>query len=134
MKIVVGRPPNYEEIVAAFPLAARMPGVIFAYGSEIFNPSGNLLPASLVVHESVHSERQAEVGGPSLWWRDYISDIEFRFGEEVLAHRAEYQHFNTSGAGRNARRQYLSQVAHRLASPLYGSMVSASKAKALISA
>lgn len=133
LKIVAARPPNYDEIVAAFPQAARMPGVIFAYGFTIYNPSGNPLSPSLVAHEHAHAERQQAVGGPDTWWRYYIADKQFCFDEEVIAHRAEWRHFSATGAGRNARRAYLSQVALRLASPLYGKMISASKAKVLIS-
>lgn len=133
MRIIIARPPNYDEVIKAFPEAARRPGVIFCYGSAIFNPSGGFVSPSLVAHERAHAERQA-LTCPAAWWARYIEDIQFRFDEEVLAHRAEWAHFSATSAGRNARRVYLSQVALRLASPLYGKMTTVAKAKAVITA
>lgn len=134
MKVVTGRPPNYDRIVEAFGHLAMRPGVIFCYGDTIYNPGGKPVPPSLVVHERAHSLRQEEMNGPEFWWDRYIADPAFRLAEEIIAHRAEWMYFNSSGAGRNARRVYLSQAAHRLASPLYGSLISAAKAKQVISA
>lgn len=134
MRIVAARPPNFDTIAKAFGHLALRPGTIFAYGDTIYNPGGGDVSPSLVCHERAHALRQAETAGPEAWWAAYIEDPQFRLREEIIAHRAEWMHFNASGAARNARRVYLSQVAQRLASPLYGSLISAAKARQIISA
>jgi hypothetical protein len=41
--IIVDRPPNFDEVLAAFPNADK-PGVIFAYDGHVYNPSGGVIP------------------------------------------------------------------------------------------
>jgi hypothetical protein len=55
--IIVARPPNFEQIHAAFPRADK-PGVMFAYDGKIYNPSGGIIPPALIAHEEVHLIRQ----------------------------------------------------------------------------
>lgn len=126
MRIVKDYPPIFDEIDRAFNLNGRR--VIFAWGDTIFNPYDIDVPPCLLAHEAVHGARQgADILG---WWRRYMDEPAFRFAEEVPAHIAEYQSL-VSGAGgnRDARRRYLTHVAQRLASPLYGSLISVDKAK-----
>lgn len=130
MNIIKAPPPNYAEIIAAFPFVATQRGVFFCYGGTIFNPDGFTLRPSLVAHEREHSKRQN--GNPAAWWERYISDVEFRFNEELAAHRVEYASF--SGLPRNQRRLELRQIARRLAGPLYGRLVSVREAKKMICA
>lgn len=120
------RPPNFEEIRAAFPLAANK-GVIFAYAPDIYVPDGTELPASLVAHEEVHIARQQDLGVDE-WWKRYLIDVKFRFEEELLAHRAEYQFLAAQAESRPVRRQMLKLVAKKLAAPLYGNLISVEKA------
>lgn len=132
MRIVVGRPPNYEEIVAKFPLASTR-GVIFTYGDAIYAPSGGTVSPSLRAHEGAHAERQGRhKGGPDGWWRDYLEQQDFRFVEELVGHRAEYRQFCASEPDRERRAQMLHMVATRLASPLYGSLVTVREARGAI--
>lgn len=112
--IRIERPPNFKQILSAFPGASR-PGVIFAYGADIYNPSGNVIPTALLAHESVHCERQKD---PSRWWTHYISDAEFRYREELAAHVAEYS-TQAVGLDRNHRVKLLMSTAARLVAPLY---------------
>lgn len=119
------RPPNFEKILSVFPMAANS-GTIFAY-LDIYVPSGHDLPASLIAHEAVHCQRQAEMG-VDLWWDKYLTDPEFRYHEELLAHRAEWKHLSENGS-RQVRRQALKETAKRLASPLYNKMVTLDQAK-----
>jgi hypothetical protein len=128
MKIVIDRPPMWDEIDAAFKVEGKP--VIFAWGDKIYNPEGGEITPELVAHEEVHGERQgADVRG---WWERYIKDPHFRLAEEVPAHRAEYRHFCTRSIDRNARALYAHAVALRLCSPLYGRMVSLKEAIALV--
>ena len=132
-EIVYGRrPPNFDAILTVFPMAAK-PGVVFSYGHQIFVPSGKPLPPELIDHEEVHCARQLALG-LDLWWEKYLSDVNFRYWEELLAHRAEYQAMLDRAPSRPARRMALKVVAQKLSSRLYGGMVSLDQAKKAISA
>ena len=142
MRIIFDRPPNYAAILAAFPTIAGRAGVIFAYGPAIYNPGRVKITPALMAHESVHAERQESLfpsGGPDDWWDHYIANQDFRLGEEILAHRAEYRRIcETPGVDkpvmgfRSGRAWHLAELARRLASPMYGTMVSVAEAKRLI--
>ena len=118
-EIVIDRPPNFDRIVAAFPDAVK-PGVIFAYGDRIYNPSGGVIPAALMRHEGVHCNRQLIGMDNSVerWWERYLVDAEFRYQEELKAHVAEYQ-AQLPGLDRNSRAKLLMATAARLCAPLY---------------
>lgn len=113
--IIVGRPPNFDRILAAFPDADK-PGVIFAHG-DIYNPSGNVIPPALIAHEEVHLNRQRN-GGPTKWWESYLADSEFRYNEELLAHVAEFKMQRVT-KDRNFGAGLLMRTAMRLTAPLY---------------
>lgn len=117
--IIVDHPPNFERIRAAFPDAIA-PGVIFAYGEHIYNPSGKPIPHALLAHEAVHQARQVMGGidGPTIWWNNYLVDPEFRYGEELLAHAAELM-AQLPGLDRNQKHKLLMSTAARLVAPLY---------------
>lgn len=129
MRILVEYPPLYEEIVRAFP-AARDGGVIFAWGDTIYNPSNILVSRELVAHEMVHGTRQRDnVTG---WWKQYLVDAAFRLTEELPAHQAEYWAYCNRHANSRKRSEYLNEVAVKLASPLYGSLLSVEQARRAI--
>lgn len=133
MRVVVARPPLFAEIDAAFGVAGKP--VIFAWGDTIYNPQGGPISVELQAHESVRGQRQG--GAIEAWWRRYIAEPEFRLAEEIPAHQAEYREFcrnNVNGKARNGRRLVLHHIAARLASPLYGRLVSYDAARKLIKA
>jgi hypothetical protein len=113
--IVNERPPNFEQLLAAFPRADQ-PGVLFAYYPNIHNPGGIVVPPALIAHEEVHLNRQRDAG-PTTWWDQYLTDNGFRYNEELLAHAAEFkaQRYND----RNASARLLTATALRLVAPLY---------------
>jgi hypothetical protein len=119
MKIEIARPPNFEQILAAFPNADK-PGVIFAFGDTIYNPSGIPIPAALLAHETVHCHRQCHPGkmSPEIWWTLYIQDNHFRYSEELFAHVAEYK-AQKHGLDGNHKAKLLMATAARLVAPLY---------------
>lgn len=127
-QIIKTRPPNFEAIAARFPRARTSP-VIFAYAPNIYAPSCDVPPA-LYTHECVHIERQLEIG-VEVWWDRYLSDDSFRYHEELLAHRAEYQAMIYLNTSRQARRVALKDVAKKLAHALYeyGAAITFEKAK-----
>jgi hypothetical protein len=123
MKIETTRPPNFEQILEAFPDADK-PGVIFAFGTTIHNPSGGNISPALLAHEAVHGHRQITKYTPPemgirIWWNNYISDAEFRYNEELLAHVAEYRAQSSLINDRNFRSKVLQSTALRLIAPLY---------------
>jgi hypothetical protein len=134
------RPPMFEEIAAALPMA-REDGVMFCWGVSLYVPDGRPVPPSLLqAHEPVHSARQLKMGVEK-WWQRYIVDPAFRLAEEIPAHRAEYQWWVNAPEGRDRKAGFrckadymLFQIAQRLSSPLYGRLVSIFEAKRLISA
>lgn len=124
MTLVRGYPPNYKLIVAAFP-AVKKHTPIFCYGKTIYYTHTSETDEAKIVHESVHSQRQGD--NPDGWWNRYIDDEQFRFFEEMIAHRAEFAYFKNRG--RNVRRFQLHQIAKNLSGPLYGRMISRSAAQ-----
>jgi hypothetical protein len=136
MQVVRARPPLFAEIDAVFKIAGKP--VIFAFGDAIYNPHGVAITPEILAHEAVHGRRQREgADGVEGWWRRYLRDPAFRLAEELPAHRAEYAEFcanNRDGAARNGRRLALHHIAARLASPLYGRLVSYDEARRLIKA
>lgn len=120
----MAEPPLIDEIDAAF--GVRGKPILFAFGDKIYNPAGVDVPPEIVVHETVHGERQGDdVFG---WWRRYIADPVFRLEEELPAHVAEFQELCTLQASRwvshrNMRRTLAAHVARKLSAPLYGRLV-----------
>lgn len=132
MQIAIARPPNFEEILAVFPLAEK-PGVIFTYGQTIYNPSNAPISAQLKAHEAVHAQRQGEDEEEiRAWWRRYLTEPMFRLEEELLAHRAEYRAFRGWTKDRNAVARELDTIAKRLSGPLYGGLMSYAQARRMI--
>lgn len=129
MNILRECPPLWDEITAAFPFA-RAPGVIFSWGDRIYNPSGVEISRSLLAHERVHAGRQ--MGDVEGWWRRYMADPQFRLEEEIPAHIAELKVCCVVAPSRHDRRAALSGIAHRLASPLYGRLITLDKAESLL--
>lgn len=132
MEIIKDLPPNFDDIARVFP-AARGPGVIFSFGPKLYVPSGKELSEMLMAHETVHSMRQGEQEETILaWWDQYLKDPQFRFVEELLAHKVEYQTYVQMKFPRNERRRAQKMIAKRLSSNLYGGIVSYKKALELI--
>lgn len=132
MKIMQQFPPNYAAICSRFPAVRLMPGIIFAYGDRVYNPSGNELPDHVIVHESVHFEQQKE-SGPATWWARYLQDNEFRLSQEVEAYQAQYRYLCAT-SDRGHRRRILKKIIHDLSGAMYGKMLTKKEAEALIKA
>jgi len=132
MKIITAYPPNFTKIARAFPVKGK-PGILYSWGDRIYNPSGISIPPWLIAHEEIHGQQQ-ETPGVERWWDNYLDDTQFRLEQEVEAHRREYQwiadpehHLEP-----HVQERYLFQMAERLASPLYGYLVTLDHAYALI--
>lgn len=127
MKVEIGLPPNIEAIYAAFP-DAKGGSILYAWGQTIYNPKGVHIPTHLLAHEAVHGMRQVAKEGIEGWWAKYIADPEFRYVEELAAHKVEFAVMAEQIRDRNARAKVLHHVAMKLASPLYGKMRSTAQA------
>lgn len=127
MRIVIDHPPIFDEIDAAFHVRGQP--VIFAWGDTIFNPQNIDVPPCLLAHEAVHGEQQG--GDIAGWWRKYIDDQHFRLTQEVPAHQAEFRAIWKHG-NRHERRSAIKITAQRLASPLYGRMLTLDRARRVL--
>ena len=129
---VDGVPPIYDAIVQVLPEAAN-DGVIFAYDGKVYGRGiKKVLSRELDAHERVHLERQGS--DPAAWWKRYLTDPDFRFIEEAVAHGAEYDTYCRRHANPVKRAQYLRYAAGKLASPLYGAGITVEKAMLAIRA
>lgn len=117
-------PPNIDEIREHFPLSGAE---LFAYDNVIYNPSKMDIPPWLVDHEKVHFRQQGK--DPVGWWRRYFDDEVFRYQQELEAHQIEYQSFCKYNPDRNIRSIYLQLISQRLASKMYGSLVTVAQAR-----
>jgi hypothetical protein len=126
--IIIDRPPNFELIKVAFPKASD-PGVLFAYDGNIYNPTGGPIPPALIAHEEVHLREQKYVGA-DYWWEKYLTDSEFRYYEELLAHVAEFKMQRVAN-DRNFGARLLMSTALRLVAPLYNYLPPRSLQRAL---
>lgn len=152
MRIITDWPPNIDAIRAAFPLGDRV-DLAFAFGDRVYSPGSSTLHASIQAHEQVHCDRQRAMGqfGHQFavmpddrtleWWDHYLKDPQFRLAEEIPAHRAEFLWWAARPGAekpidgfRSARLYHLHQTAVKLASPLYGRMISLSEARKAIEA
>ncbi len=117
--VVIERPPNFDRILTRFPKAAE-PGVIFAYGGKIYNPGGGSIPLALLAHEEVHLNNQDTFGSDE-WWERYLTEDQFRYYEELLAHAQEYRvQLAYIDGDRNKKAKLLTSTARRLVAELYG--------------
>jgi len=155
IEVVYDVPPIFDEIVKVFP-GARNERVVFSWGSRVYINSKERepVPKPIIAHESIHGSRQTIITRSKLrekgvndftaehaeewewevlaWWRRYMRDEKFRYDEELLAHQEEYRVACAEAISRRQRQFALKTIAKKLASPLYGSMVSPAKAKTLL--
>ena len=129
MRIIKAFPPNYNQIVKAFPFIRGRVGILYAWGDRLFNPSNIEVPPYLMSHEKVHGERQLKGRQNSIekWWGQYMEDPHFRLKEELLAHIAEYEAYHREHSDKDTER-YLSTIASRLSSSLYGNLCTKAQA------
>jgi hypothetical protein len=135
--VVVDVPPCFARCVQAFGREnVDRRGVIFAWGTKIYNPFNVSISRELGAHEAVHGMRQ--IGEEDLargaftddsiwvWWERYLTDPLFRLNEELYAHHAEYK----AGVRRHGHRpRDFNAIAERLAGPLYGNLITIAQAK-----
>ena len=126
MEVINEYPPIYTEIKNTFTLTGRE---IFTWGNKIYNPSQCVITPELFAHEEVHHGQQTEDETTiRAWWARYLVDAEFRLQMELEAHRVEYRAFCKVNKDRNLQSRFLNAIAGRLASPMYGNVVTPNEA------
>ncbi len=129
MRVIKSRPPNFQQVAQAFPLVLTLKGVVYTWGDVIYNPDGFHIDPWLKAHEGVHFSRQgSDLERITQWWDKYCADPEFRFREELPAHRAEYRAFCAVHKRGGDRHAFLNHIANRLAGELYGAMLTPAEA------
>lgn len=128
MKFSKTKPPIFDKLKKAFGVEWGK-GLVIAYKDTIYHSEP--LDPSVIIHEQVHLIRQGK--DPDLWYEHYIRDKKFRFGEELLAYRAQYDYLRDVVSDRNEVARHLFRLASALSGPMYGKVVGHREALKLIS-
>lgn len=129
MKISYNKPPHYWLLVKLFGFDWSRNVAVF--GDTLYSKNHDL-PDHLIIHEKTHTKQQKHSKIYAVWWwAKYILSPEFRFSQELEAYQAQWKYFQTFYHS-SAHFSFLHKITSDLASPLYGSIVSYSKAMRLI--
>lgn len=96
--------------------------LIFTYFDGIY--SGRAFATDIFVHESVHYVRQGsgkDENRAKEWWLRYWTDPEFRYAEELLAYREQYQ-FIYKKTNKAVAFDHAKRLAGELSGVIYGSL------------
>jgi hypothetical protein len=80
--------------------------VIFTGKGNIYTNS--IIAPQMVAHEETHIRYQNEMGTQE-WWEKYFTDIDFKYQQELEAHRNEYKYFKEHN-NRDFSRWYLHNI------------------------
>ncbi len=99
---------------------------IFPFGLKIYNPSGELIPQDVMIHEAIHIRQQGK--NPKEWWNRYILDKSFRLSQELEANREQYKFICKLTKDREKRNKALIAMARNVSGEVYGKLISFSRA------
>lgn len=131
MKTSTDFPPNYKQIVEAFPVVAERKEAIFCYGDTIYNPFNRKITPDLTFHESIHTRQQGN--NPEEWWMYYIKNEEFRLDQEIEAYGEQYAFVMRHIPNNRVRRMIRDSMSTALSGDTYGKLLSFNEAETLIS-
>lgn len=132
MKILLTKPPNYEEVSKFFNLPEKV-AVFFTYGDCMYNPSMAKITPELIRHEETHVEQQqASEEVANIWWQRYVKDPVWRVEQEAEAYGAQYAFYCQGEKDRNKRAVYLHEIAIHLSGPIYGNAIDHADARKMI--
>lgn len=124
MKIIIDKPPIWEEANKLFKLEELNLGTVFTYGDTLYNPFGADLSDDLIAHEEQHAKQQQHDDTcAKLWWKRYIEDPEWRLSQELEAYGAQYKCICRQQKDRNKQAKKLWELATILSGPMYGNMI-----------
>lgn len=98
--------------------------VLFTYFEGIY--TARKISTDIFIHESVHFIRQGAGENENQakdWWLRYCSDDAFRYQEEVLAYREQYQYI-LRNTNRPVAFNHAKRLATDLSGPMYGKICS----------
>ena len=130
IKIKKQKPPNFGEIIKAFPSVNWERPLAFAYGDTVYH---NLekMTEHLLIHESTHLHQQEFGKKTKEWWDKYIQDPHFRVSQEIEAYGNQYKFVKARTNARGAD-NFLDQCAHALSGEIYNNAISFAEARSKI--
>jgi hypothetical protein len=131
MIIIPEYPPNWEKIKSAFPVENAE--ICIAYGDTIYNPYKLPLRDDVIHHEEVHMRQQN--GKPDEWFERYMADPLWRVEQEAYAYGQQLKYIRDRrppGVGERKIAVALDSFARFLSGPVYGNVISKSKAQEMI--
>lgn len=129
--VIYDTPPVWDSVCRAFGVIPQT--AVFTYGESIYNPSGGFMPDHIIVHEKIHIEQQKREGmTAALWWGKFLRDPAFRLDQESEAYAAQYRFVCTKVKDRNARSNFLMNIARTMGGIMYGNMIGIHEASKLI--
>jgi len=127
--IVKAYPPNIADIKKTFPVLENIKGVVYTYGSILFNPDDGGIDSALMAHETVHMIQQGtENDKIKEWWNKYLAEPEFRLDQELQAYQVQYRTYCNNHKDRNSQYKFLNRIASDLSSDQYGNIIAKSEA------
>jgi len=131
LEIKLSNPPNIDKIKAKFQLHE---GVVFCYGSTLYNPNNGQIDDFILCHEEVHCGQQGD--NPEEWWDKYLNDKEFRLSQELEAYSAQYQFAKDKQKEGLIKAKTIDKILDKLAltlsSKIYGEILTFGQAKSKI--
>ncbi len=124
MKIINDFPPNIEDLKTFFEITEH---TVFTYGDILYVPDGSYIDDALLAHEETH-QRQQDRMGIEKWWKLYMISADFRLSQEVEAYQNQYKVLKIKIRDRNKLNKVVQSLAKDLSSPLYGDIITRSKA------
>lgn len=125
-------PPNYNKIISHIPGVKLKKTLVFTYGDCIYTPEKKVvLSADLIAHEEVHKYQQQDAGGAEAWWDKYLSDRQFRLGQELQAYQRQILWLKVN-SNRQVFRKKLKDILKVLTGPSYGNIISKEEAKKVL--
>ena len=120
LKIIKEQPPFLLQIQLAGMKPERT--TIYPFGTTIYNPSGELIPEDIMIHEAVHVAQQGK--NPKSWWNKYILDKDFRLSQELEANREQYKFICKITKDREKRNKALVAMAKNMSGEVYNVNIS----------
>lgn len=126
-EIVNGKPPVWEDIKRVVPGAKRIDAsrVYITCGTKIYAETD--IPKEVLEHEKIHVHQQVAFG-EKLWWEKWLSDVNFRYEQELQGYRRQIEVLSASTANRAVLFDYKKKIALILSGDAYGHIVTFNKA------
>lgn len=120
-------PEIYFKITKVFPDVDWNKGIAIAFGETVY--AKYPLRADVASHEEIHIYQQKDhLGGPVGWWKEYLTDKNFRLAMEKEAYQYQVKYIRKAVKDRNLRYRLIHQCALDLSGTMYDNMCTHSEA------